>query len=393
VKHGKFNTIVDSAWGSSAKGAASCRLAEIHGVQNLSSGNFPNAGHTCIKGDEKFVAKALPTGAILKKLGILQPTLWIGPNSGFELAQFEKELGQTGYTPGQDLLIHERAMIVEQRHIDAEAPAGSKSTLHISSTMSGSGAAFTDKAMRTKEARVAGSTLPALSPNAFWQETQSRMFGGESFLHEVSQGFALSINYGTHYPHCTFRDCTPQQAYADFGVTKDFIGDVYLNVRSFPIRVGNNYDGSGQQIGYSGDCLSDQQELTWEQIALAAEMPAEEVAALAERERTTVTKKIRRAFTPSWDLLRYSAQFCGATKLILNFPQYIHWSAFKVRGGPEALLTLHPKVREYIDRMEEETNLPVVMVGTGADHDDYIYLDEGASAVASTRLVAVGEGK
>jgi adenylosuccinate synthase len=197
----------------------------------------------------------------------------------------------------------------------------------------------------------------------------------EAFLHEVSQGFALSLNSGTHYPFCTSRECTPQQAYADFGLLPSMIGDVYLNVRSKPIRVGNNYDQNGVMVGYSGDCLSDQHELTWEQVGVEAEMPADEIAGLAERERTTVTKKIRRVYSESWQLLTISAKFCGATKLVLNFPQYIHWSSYKLRGGNEILTRLHYKVRNYLDKMQEATNLSVIMIGTGPDHNDYIYFD------------------
>lgn len=372
---GKFNTIVDSAWGSSAKGAVSCRLADLYEIPNLSSGNFPNAGHTALKGEIKFVSKALPTGAILPKLVNKRPRLWVGPNSGFQMYQLEKELEQTGYTL-EELRIHSRAIVVEDRHIEAESPGGTQSTLRISSTMSGSGAAFTDKAMRGEHLKTWGSTeQPSLEPMEFMRSVRNELRRDRSFLHEVSQGFALSVNYGTHYPFCTFRDCTPQQAYADFGILPNLVGDVYLNVRSFPIRVGNNFDKEGKQIGYSGDVLDDQQELSWEQIGRDAGMPDSEVQALAEKERTTVTKKIRRVFTPSWKLLKDSADFCGATKLVLNFPQYIHWSSYKVRGDQREFNNLHPKVRAYVDRMEIETNLPVVMIGTGAEHNDFIYLE------------------
>ncbi len=67
--------------------------------------------------------------------------------------------------------------------------------------------------------------------------------------------------------------------------------------------------------------------------------------------------------------------FCGATKQVLNFPQYIHWSSYKLRGGREQLGKLHINIRTFINKMEETTNVPVVMIGTGPDHDDYIYLD------------------
>lgn len=371
MQKGKFNTVVDAGHGSSAKGAASTRLADIYKVENASSGNYPNAGHTALIGDAKLVTKALPTPAFLNQVGRGKPTLWIGPASGYFSAQMEKELVQTGYSL-EDLRVHERAIIVSERHVHMEQPGGLQSTEYISSTMSGSGAAFAEKAMRRPEVNLSGSKL---APEAFMQAVRAELAQGRSFIHEVSQGFALSINQGTHYPFCTFRDCTPQQAYADFSLLPGHVGDVYLNVRSFPIRVGNNFQADGKQVGYSGDFCDDQQELNWEQIAKDAEMPADEAAGLAERERTTVTKKIRRVATQSWKLLSYAAKSTGATKLILNFPQYIHWSAYKVRGGEKEMKALHPKVRSYIDKMEDVTGLKVVMVGTSAEHDDYIFVD------------------
>jgi adenylosuccinate synthase len=372
MRAGQFNTIVDSAWGSSGKGAASTRLADIHNVEHLSSANYPNAGHTVRIAGETIVFKALPSGAALTKIG-KRPKLWLGCNSGFYADVIVNEMRVTGYLGTKDVHIHDRAMVVETRHAAAEAPEGKQSTLTISSTMSGSGAAITEKAMRQPDVTLARDIRPeAEKPWDFWLGMQNRMILGQTFLHEVSQGFALSLNWGTHYPHCTSRDCTPQQAYADFGIQPHQAGDVYLNVRSLPIRVGNNFDAAGRQIGYSGDAMPDCQELTWGQVASEAEMPADEAAKLAERERTTVTKKIRRVFSPSWQLLEFSAKFCGATKLILNFPQYIHWSANKVRGDHLAKRSLHHKVRTYIDEMEDVTGLPVVMIGTGADHDDYI---------------------
>lgn len=372
MQRGRFNCVVDAAHGSSAKGAASCRLVEIFNVPNVSSCNWPNAGHSAVHGDFKFVSKSLPTPAALLKMKDMKPDLWIGPNSGFFKEQLMKELKETGYR-AEEIRMHDRAVILDERHIAMESPGGLQSTEYISSTMSGSGAAYAEKAMRRPEVRLARSTFDTIKPMRFMNAVREELEIGRTFMHEVSQGFALSSDYGTHYPQCTFRNCTPQQAYADFLLPHYLIGDVYLNVRSYPIRVGNNYR-DGQQVGYSGDFMDDQQETTWEQIAKDAEFPADEAAALAERERTTVTKKIRRVATQSWTLLADAARATGATKLILNFPQYIHWSAYKASGGREAFARLHPKVREYVAKMEDVTGLPCVMIGTSAEHDDYIWL-------------------
>ena len=378
MQKGKYNTIVDSAWGSSAKGAASARLAEIYKIENVASTNLPNAGHTCIANGEKFVGKVLPTPIFIKKHGRGHPdmTAWVGPTSGFEAGQLQGEISQIGLTVGKDLHIHSRAAVVEKQHIDAESPGGILSTEHVSSTMSVSGAVVAMKMMRLPGVKLAKDLdgLETVGPMDFYRGIWSRLEKGESFLHEVSQGWALSLNSGTHYPTCTSRECTPQQAYADMGVRPNMVGDVYMNVRTFPIRVGNNYDSSGKQVGYSGDCLPDQIETSWADIGKNADMPQDETDSLLLKEKTTVTKKLRRVFTPSWTLLKDSAEFCGATKLILNFPQYIHWSAYGIRGEHKEFLNLHPAVRAYVDKMQEVTNLPVVMIGTAAEHDSYIWL-------------------
>lgn len=374
MQQGKFNVLVDASWGSSGKGAASTRLVHIHGVGNVSSCNYPNAGHFVQHSGKRYLFKSMPSPVALYRICSTKPMAWIGPNSGIDVVRLSDEMDSVGYSQF-DVRIHSRAMIMAQRHIEAEMPGSESSTEHISSTMSGSGAALTEKAMRRKEVILAGDVLPnALDPHIFSASVRDALRNGDTFLHEVSQGFALSLNHGTHYPNCTSRDCTAQQGIADFMIPPSLIGDIYLNVRSFPIRVGNNYR-DGEQTGYSGGCWHDQQETTWEQIAAEAGMPEHEANALADKERTSVTKKIRRVFTQSWDHLRISAEMNGATKLVLNFPQYIDWHANGLRGGREVIPYIPYKVRDYMARMEDATNLPVALVGTGAEHYDYIYLE------------------
>lgn len=330
--------------------------------------------NTVVFGDDKFVFKSLPGPAVLNRHN-KSVTSWIGPNSGFFIEQFKKEVDYTNSIENKNLYIHNRAVIMDNRHALMEAPGGSQSTLHISSTMSGSGAAFSEKSMRKPETIIAKNIGIGINNWDFYNKIWEELELGRSFIHEVSQGFALSINSGTHWPHSTFREATPQQACADFGIKSNQIGDIYLNCRSFPIRVGDNFDINGNKIGYSGDTMHDSIELTWEEIGYNAGMPEEEVKILAEKERTTVTRKIRKAYTPSWELLKFSAKFCGATKLILNFPQYIAYSSYRVRGARKEFLQLDEKIRAYVDKMEDTTNLPVVMIGTSADHNDYIWLE------------------
>lgn len=383
MKTGKFNILYDAGHGSSGKGAVSARLVQLFNVQNCSTNNYPNAGHTVRFGERKFVAKILPSPAALNIVGLGTPNLWIGPGSGFFEQQLKDELVLTGYAASNRVNIHERAVVVSDQHVKLESPGSDWSTEHLASTMSGSGAAYARKAMRQKDVRFASSVFDSgygntgyiKSPQDFAFGIRSALQSGQTFLHEVSQGYALSLDYGTHKMYCTFRNCTPQQACADMMILPSDVGDIYMNVRSFPIRVGNVIT-SGIQTGYSGDFCEDQIEITWDQLAKDAEMPDGMAEKLKlELEKTTVTKRTRRVATQSWSLLAQSAKLCGATKVVLNFPQYIHWSAHRISGGEAEFRNMHPKVRAYVDKLEEATNLKVVMICTGADHNDFVWRD------------------
>lgn len=152
------------------------------------------------------------------------------------------------------------------------------------------------------------------------------------------------------------------------------VGDIYMNVRTYPIRVGNVVE-AGVQQGYSGDFYPDQQELTWEEVGLRAGMPAEEQKNLLQRELTTVTKRQRRVATFSEMGLRDAVLTNGATKLCVNFIQYIDWNDAGLRGGREVFDKLSKKSRDFIAKVEETANVPVVLIGTGALHDQVIDLE------------------
>jgi adenylosuccinate synthase len=404
MKTGKWNCILDSFWGSSGKGKASAWLADRYGVTLVSSSNFPNAGHTALFEDgTKFVAKAIPTAAILKKTRGLGMKCFVSPGSGFFWPQLIKEWAQS---EKPDIFIHSRASIVTPDHAERERN-GAESTKHIASTMQGSAAAIVDKVLRKADCILAGKA-PLEEWLRFYCNSDpvvSRLFEGEdvlvdtfqeflakvhvveafefrnlvhsnleqghTFLHEGSQGYSLSIDHGSHFPHCTSRNCSLQAAMDHMAIPPALVGDVYLNLRSFPIRVGNVVE-DGVQKGFSGGFYPDCKELTWEQIASDAGMPKEEADKLAERERTTVTKRIRRVCNFSFIGLKDAVRTNGATKLIMNFIQYIDWKDAGLKGGPEEVGKLSKKSRQFLAKVEEAAGIPIVLIGTGPLHDDVI---------------------
>lgn len=401
MQQGKLNIILDAFWGSSGKGKTSAWLADRFSVTHVSSSNFPNAGHTAAFEDgTKFVAKAIPTAAILRKVRGTGMKCFLSPGSGYAWQQLIREWQESGRP---EIFVHSRASIVTDAHKRREADGG-ESTKHIASTMQGSGAAIVDKVLRKADCALAGSaslesivtqmfdmddTVAALfghdravlsefvervhvvEAQEFRNVTHSVLRNGQNWLHEGSQGYALSIDHGSHFPYCTSRNCSVQAAMDHMAVPPALVGDVYLNLRTFPIRVGNVVE-DGVQKGYSGDFYPDCQELTWEQVAAFSGMPPEEAKKLAERERTTVTKRIRRVTNFSFEGLKDAVQTNGATKLVLNFIQYVNWEDNGLKGGKEAFSRLSSKSRKFIDQVEQAAGVPVVLVGTGALHGEMV---------------------
>lgn len=398
MQEGKFNVLLDGFWGSSGKGKTATWLADHYSTVHVSSSNFPNAGHTAAFGDgTKFVAKAMPTASILRRKNGMGMRCYLSPGSGFSIKQLLKEWEECG-RPETD--IHSRASVVTERHAERER-SGQDSTKHLASTMQGSGAALSDKIMRRPDVLLAGSKplsewirfLRLTDPDVngmpedleeaieegmrvvdgmeFRNLTWSVLERGHTWLHEGSQGYALSVDHGSHYPSCTSRNCTVQAAIDHMAIPPASVGDVYLNLRTFPIRVGNVVE-DGAQVGYSGDFYPDCREITWEEVAARSGMPQEEAAALKERERTTVTKRVRRVCTFSFMGLKDAVRANGATKLVLNFVQYLNWKDAGLRGGREAFQRLSRESREFVDAVEEASGVGVVLIGTGAAHEEMI---------------------
>jgi adenylosuccinate synthase len=395
MQEGKLNVLLDAFWGSSGKGKTSAWLADKFGVTRVSSSNFPNAGHTAAFEDgTKFIAKAIPTAAILKKVKGVGMQCWLSPGSGYDWNQLIKEWVES---EKPEINIHSRASIVTAEHKQREA-SGSESTKHIASTMQGSATAIVDKVLRKADCQLAETIDPRIMIESLYESnpvtrdildrsgalqeidrirvvdalvfrklTHRALRSGHTWLHEGSQGYALSIDHGSHYPFCTSRNCSVQAAMDHMAVPPSMVGDVYLNLRTFPIRVGNVIE-DGVQKGFSGDFYPDCREMTWEEVAAESGMPPEEARMLAERERTTVTKRIRRVCNFSFEGLKDAVAVNGATKLVMNFIQYINWED----AGCVEFDKLSKKSREFISKVEETVNVPVVLVGTGALHNEMI---------------------
>jgi adenylosuccinate synthase len=371
MKTSKFNIVTDGQWGSCGKGLITSTLAYYSKPEILSTTNMANAGHTAVNSDgEAFIAKALPSAAILNKwLPDYEPDIMVGPSAAFNLEQLLKEIDICNV--GLQTYIHPRAGVITEAHRIAESEAGG--TKHVASTMQGCGTFLSDKIMRKAELLLAkdyeelssfvGQEQKLL--NKYYEEPKSASFAmalidmmnnGSTALHEGSQGFSLDINHGSHYPYCTSRSTTAMQNATDMGVPNHLIGDIYLVIRPYPIRVGNVVE-DGLMVGYSGDCYEDHSEMSWEEVAKNAGAPVE----VTKGELTTVTKRLRRVFSFSAKQLEEATAINGANKIALNFANYIDWSCF----GTNDFDALPSKVHDFIKKVEDIAGIPVTIVGTG----------------------------
>lgn len=352
MKFGKFNIVVDGQWGSCGKGLIAGYLARKYNVDVASTNNLPNAGHTLVMDEgEKFVSKILPVSTFLNKFG-QNVQSYIGPGAGFFLDRLMSEAEECAT---KSFRVHPRTMVVQDRHAEIERSA----TKHIASTMQGSGAVQVDRLMRGADVKLARD-FDELNDyvSEDWISEVHQKLNKSMWLHEGSQGFSLGMLHGSHYPHCTSRECTTAREMKDMGFAPQQIGDVYVVIRPYPIRVGNVVE-DGKQVGYSGDVYPGQTELEWSEIKAWSGYPVD----YDLHEMTTVTKRLRRVFTFSMDQVRKACLVNGATKLALNFANYLDYECYGTNG--RILRRLPVEVRKFIDRLEDELGIPVALVGTG----------------------------
>ena len=351
MQPGLLNVVIDGFWGSSGKGKVCDYLTKKYKITDVISGNMPNAGHTVVRDNRKVIAKVLPSASFFNNVDI-----WISGSTGFNVDQMITESNLIADYTKKPIMMSDRAFEVKAEHLSIERYTLNK----IASTMQGSGAALAGKIMRTGSLR--SEELPInvyVETAALWRrELLNHILNGKA-LYEVAQGWGLSIDHGTHYPQCTSRNCSINRALDDCATPPQLIGDVIAVIRPYPIRVGNT------EGGHSGGWMPDCTEVSWDHIKKISGINED----LAEKERTTVTKRIRRVATFSFELLKDCVIHNGVTGIFLNFAQYIDSSCAgkrgKLRDAPKA-------VKIFVDAIENHCGVPVIALGTGADTDDVL---------------------
>ena len=317
-----------------------------------------NAGHTYVTDQgEKIVVSHLPMSIVNRNTKI-----FLNAGSIITPEILEDEIRKYSDIIGdRKIYIHPRAMVIKEKHRELE-----RKVIKSGSTFKGCGAALSEKIMRTRDVELikdyynnfsdyVKSKIEIVDTALFLNETE------ESILIEGAQGADLDINYGLDYPNVTSRQCSASQLIADAGISPFKVKDIIMVIRPYPIRISNSTD-IGENI-YSGD-YAGSKEISWDEIRKRCKADVE------LKEYTTVTKKVRRVFEMNFERLKYNVMINNPTQIALNFSQYIDYNAYRCNSYSN----LPEEVKEFIQKIETITNVPVTLIGTGERNCDIIDL-------------------
>lgn len=381
---GKVTVVLDAQAGSCGKGKFIGYLAKKDKPQAAVCNFMSNAGHTFVDDNgDTVITQQIPTSFVNDSTS----TLYIGPEAAITPRILFEEILK--YKLGHRVItINPNAVVITDVHRARE-----QKILRSGSTFKGCGAARADKVMRT--AMLFGEFWDKMLSNYDWGEENEFSYvctAGEweqlvgkiavcdmthyinnlidtnsDIIIEGSQGCDLDINFGLGYPHVTSRQCHAGQLVADCGISPRAVTDIIMIMRPYPIRISNEtnlMDDDGKNIMVSSGDYDGSDEITWEEVRKRCGAPDD----IDFGEMTTVTKKRRRVFEMNWERLKYVSKLNRPTGIALNFVQYIDWNAYGCTNYHE----LPGKVRKFIERVELETGVPVVLIGTGARNDEII---------------------
>lgn len=290
--------VVGGQFGSEGKGKVARAIALEQRASIVVRVGGPNSGHTVVTPNgSAMVFRQLPTGATLRSVRCFLPAgSYIVPDvllSEIKAARLDHSR----------LVIDPNAVVVTKKQAGAERAAGLRDS--IGSTLTGTGAAVVDRALRSGEVRFA---IDEPSLKKFVAPVTPRLREaidkGARIVLEGTQGFGLSLMHTPHYPFATSRDTSASGFLSEAGLSPLDVDDVVMVIRAFPIRVAGNSGPLPREISWS-------------------ELSAESGGSQQLVERTSVTGKIRRVARFDPGIVRQAIAVNAPTRIVLNHLDYV----------------------------------------------------------------------
>ena len=327
--------IVGGFFGDEGKGKIVAHIACKDKPVIISRGGVgPNAGHTVQVGEREYGVRMVPSGFVYK-----EAKLCIGSGVLVDPRVLKQEVEMLD-VKGR-IFVDKRCGIITEDHIrrDKESAHLSKK---IGSTGSGCGPANSDRVMRISPQ---AKDVPELAeylldvPKAIDDELKQ----GRTVLLEGTQGFGISLYYGT-YPFVTSKDTSASQIAADNGVGPTRIDDVIVVFKAYPTRVGEG--------------------------PFSTEMTSEKSDSMGIQEFGTVTHRKRRIGGWDGDMARYSAMINGCTQAAITGIDHVDKTCFGVTEYGK----LTKKAKNFLKIAEDEIGSPITLISTGPEMTQIIDL-------------------
>jgi adenylosuccinate synthase len=323
--------VVGAFWGDEGKGKIISYLAVRDKIDVCVRTGSVNAAHTVVFKDKKYALHMVPSTFVYEKSRLL-----IGAGVNIHVVQLLKEIEETGVR--DRIGVDTQCSIIEEKH-----SALDKSSTHLrglGTTGWGVGPAQEERVRRT--GKIAND-IPELQPylTDVASEVNAAITEDKNVLLEGTQGLMLSLFFGT-YPYVTSRDTSASAVCSEAGVGPTRVDNVLLVYKSFMTRVGAG--------------------------PLPKELSKDDAIHRGWFEIAAGTGRERRSAPFNLDIAKRAAIINGATeaaftKLDILFPECKDKTSFE---------QLSNEAKEFIRKIETETDVPVTIIGTGPSVFDII---------------------
>lgn len=327
------NVIVGGFYGDEGKGKIIAYLSLKDNPKIAVRGGVgANAGHTFVHNNQTYKVRMLPSAVLNPKTQLL-----IG--AGVLITPEVLIDESRKYNAENRTIIDNHCGIIDESHIKRD-----KENSHLKNTIgttgTGTGPANSDRALRTLNLAKNVDSLKKYLGNVSDIVNES-IDKSQSVLIEGTQGTFLSLYHGD-YPFVTSKDVTASGICSDVGIGPKKVDDVILVFKAYVTRVGGG--------------------------PLENEISPDEASKLGWVEYGSVTGRQRRASPFNLELAKKSIKINSATQLAVTKLDVV----FPECAGLTEYSKLTSKPRQFIENIEANLGVKVVLIGTGAEINQII---------------------
>ena len=325
VKKVPCTVVTGGFWGDEGKGKIISYLALKDQLDVCIRTGSVNAAHTVWYQGNCYKLHMVPVAFINGKCRLL-----IGVGANIHVAQFLEEVKETNVK--NRIGIDCQASIIEEKHSIQDTKSAHLKGV-VGSTGRGVGPAIEERVRRSaKLARDVPELQPYLTDVA--KEANNAISNGKEVLLEGTQGLMLSLFYGTP-PYVTGRDTSASAICSEAGVGPKKVDNVLTVFKAFMTRVGGG--------------------------PLPEELPKEEAKKRGWFEVAAGTGRERRSAPFNFEIAKKAVMINSTTQIALTKLDILYPQCKSAKSYEE----LPEEAKQFINEIEKQTEVPVVLIGTG----------------------------